>query len=130
MSQYSKEILVLIQTNIDPGVICHLSHMCDEATVITRVKIDNEKSTEKKIITLEKDEPQQIPVDEQSKMLCNVIVSATHDLHANQHKNREEIQTFLKDDCQTLSTAELIQKCEKLVEKHGNEIYGHVASNI
>ncbi|CAF1099474.1 unnamed protein product [Adineta steineri] len=130
MSQYSKEILVLIQTNIDPGVICHLSHMCDEATVITRVKIDNEKSTEKKIITLENDEPQQIPVDEQSKMLCNVIVSATHDLHANQHKSREEIQTFLKDDCQTLSTTELVQKCKKLVEKHGNEIYGHVASNI
>ncbi|UJR26418.1 hypothetical protein I4U23_007750 [Adineta vaga] len=130
MSQYAKEILVLIKTNIDPGVICHLSHMCKEATVTTRVTIDAEQPEEKKIITFDKDEPKSVPIDEQSKMLCNVLVRATYELHNNQHKNRDDIQSFLKDDCQKLSTTELVEKCENLVEKHGIDIHGHVASNI
>ncbi|CAF1001411.1 unnamed protein product [Adineta ricciae] len=130
MSQYAHEILVLVQTNIDPGVICHLSHMCKEATLTTRVTIDAESEEEKKIITFEDEEPKTVPIDEQSKMLCNVLVRATHELHVNQHKNRDEIQSFLKDDCQKLSTPELVQKCENLVEKHGINIHGHVASNI
>ena len=43
-------------------------------------------------------------------MLCNVIVSATHELHVNQHKSQNEIQVFLKNDCQKLSTKQLVQK--------------------
>jgi hypothetical protein len=62
--------------------------MCQDATIITR-----EKSN-----------------DEQSKMLCNVIVRATHELHVTQQKNQNEIETFLKNDCQQLSTSELKQK--------------------
>jgi hypothetical protein len=46
-------------------------------------------------------------VDEESKMLCNVIVSTTHELHANQHKSQNEIQSFLKTDCQKLPTKQL-----------------------
>jgi hypothetical protein len=56
-------------------------------------------------------------VDQQSKMLCNVIVRATHDLHVNQHKSRSEIQTFLKNDCQQLATPELVQKVNKIIER-------------
>ena len=50
------------------------------------------------------------PVDQQSKILCNVVVRATHELHANQRKSRNEIQIFLKKDCQKLSTPQLAQK--------------------
>jgi hypothetical protein len=39
-----------------------------------------------------------------------VIVRATHDLHVNQHKTQNQIQTFLKDDCQKLGTKELAHK--------------------
>ncbi len=100
--------------------------MCKEATIITRVDIDNKKPEVEKII----DESKPIPIDDQSKMLCNVIVRATHELHINQHKNRNEIEIFLKNDCQKLTTPELIQKCEDLVNKHGIDIHGHVVSNI
>jgi len=86
--------------------------MCKDATVTTRVTIDDHKSEEKKIITFDNDESKQTPIDEESKMLCNVIVRATHDLHVNQHKNRDEIQSFLKNDCQKLSTTQLVQKVQ------------------
>jgi hypothetical protein len=83
--------------------------MCKEATITTRVKIDDNKSSEeKKIITFDNDQAKEI--DEESKMLCNVIVRATHDLHVNQHKTQNQIQTFLKDDCQKLGTKELAHK--------------------
>jgi hypothetical protein len=62
--------------------------MCKEATIIPR-----EKST-----------------DEQSKMLCNVIVRATYELHINQDKEQNEIEIFLKNDCQKLSNSELKEK--------------------
>jgi len=62
--------------------------MCKEATIIPR-----EKST-----------------DEQSKMLCNVIVRATYELHINQDKEQNEIEIFLKKDCQKLSSSELQEK--------------------
>jgi hypothetical protein len=47
-------------------------------------------------------------------MLCNVLVRATYELHANQKKNRNEIQDFLKNDCQTLTTTELVQKVKMI----------------
>lgn len=100
----------------DPGVICNLSHMCKEATLTTRVTIDAEEEEEKKIITFEDEEPKVVPIDEQSKMLCNVLVRATHELHVNQQKNRDEIQSFLKNDCQKLSTPELVQKVRDIIE--------------
>ena len=62
--------------------------MCKGATIIPR-----EKSSE--------DQPQ---------MLCNVIVRATHELHTNQGKNEEEVEDFLKNDCQQLPTVNLRQK--------------------
>jgi hypothetical protein len=48
--------------------------------------------------------------DEQSKMLCNVIVRATQELHINQHKAKDEIEIFLKNDCQQLKTSQLVEK--------------------
>jgi hypothetical protein len=103
--------------------------MCKEATIKTRVKIDDKKKPEEKqIITFDDKELKE--VDEESKMLCNVIVSATHELHVNQHKSQNEIQSFLKNDCQKLSTKQLIEKCEDIVERHGVDIHGHVTSNI
>jgi hypothetical protein len=81
-------------------------------------------------------------------MLCNVIVRATHELHVHQQKNKDEIQNFLTNDCQQLKNSQLVEKvrrkekkeninssivflkCEDLVERHGAEIYAHVASNI
>jgi len=83
--------------------------MCKEATIITRVTIDNKKSKEEE----EERIVDKIPIDEDSKMLCNVIVQATHELHFNQHKNRNDIQIFLKNDCQKLTTTELVEKVEK-----------------
>ena len=119
--------------------------MCKEATVYTHVTMDDQKSEDKNIITVENDQS-----DEESKMLCNVIVQATYELHTNEHKNRDDIQVFLKNDCQKLPNNELINKvkikiffkiekkrkmkllfqCNNFVEKHGITIHGHVASNI
>ncbi|CAF3582670.1 unnamed protein product [Rotaria socialis] len=131
MSKYAEEILAVIKTNIDPGVICHLVHMCKEATVITRVELEDKRTEEKSIINVDHDKlSERLPIDQQSKMLCNVIVRATHELHVKQHKTRDEIQAFLKDDCQKLSTNELVQKCENIVEHHGLNIHAHVASKI
>jgi hypothetical protein len=80
--------------------------MCKEATIITRVDIDNKKLEVEKII----DESKPIPIDEQSKMLCNVIVRATHELHVKQQKSKSEIEIFLKNDCQQLKTSQLVEK--------------------
>jgi hypothetical protein len=82
--------------------------MCKEATIITRVTIDNKKPEEEEELIVDK-----IPIDEDSKMLCNVIVQATHELHFNQHKNRNDIQIFLKNDCQKLTTTELVEKVKQ-----------------
>lgn len=71
-----------------------------------------------------------MPIDEQSQMLCQVLVQATSELHFNQQKSRNEIQEFLKTDCQKLDSEELINKCQQLVDKHGLQIHGHVASHI
>jgi hypothetical protein len=88
--------------------------MCKEATLITRVNIDDKKPEDKNVITFDDDEElKPILIDEQSKMLCNVLVQATHELHFNEHKNRNDIQIFLKNDCQKLSTNELAQKVIK-----------------
>ena len=51
--------------------------------------------------------------DEQSKILCNVIVRATHELHVHQQKDKDEIQSFLKTDCQKLETSQLAKKVRK-----------------
>jgi len=79
--------------------------MCKEVTIIPRKKIDDNQSEEKNII-------KQVSFDEQSKMLCNVIVRATQELYVNQQKTQNEIEIYLKNDCQQLSTSELIQKVE------------------
>jgi hypothetical protein len=62
-------------------------------------------------------------VDEQSKMLCNVIVRATHELHVNQQKSRKEIEIYLKNDCQQLKTAQLVEKVRR---KKGEEYHSFV----
>ncbi|CAF3794688.1 unnamed protein product, partial [Rotaria sp. Silwood1] len=117
MNQYVKEILILINNNIDPGIICHLGEMCKDATIIQRVPIDEEKI-------------KSVDIDEQSKILCNVIVRATYDLHITHQKSQNDIQTYLKNDCQQLSTFELKQKCEDLVDRYGNNIYLYVVKNM
>lgn len=48
--------------------------------------------------------------DDQNKMLCNVIVQATHQLVNVQQKTRDEVKVFLLEDCRTLSDAELGKK--------------------
>ena len=48
--------------------------------------------------------------NDQSKILCNVIVQATHDLHVKQQKTKNEIELFLKKDCQQLKNSQLIKK--------------------
>jgi hypothetical protein len=64
--------------------------MCKEATIILREKFD----------------------DEQSQMLCNVIVRATYELHVTQQKKQNDIEIFLKNDCEKLSNSQLTQKVE------------------
>ena len=91
-------------------MICQLTQMCKEATIKTRAETHDSKAEESKDIITYEDEPKQSPIDEQSKMLCHVIVRATYELHANRHKDRTEVQLFLKNDCQQLATTELVQK--------------------
>jgi hypothetical protein len=80
--------------------------MCTDATIVTRTKDNNKQPEDKGIKT----------VDEQSKMLCNVIVRATHDLYVKHEKSQNEIETFLKNDCLQLSTMELTKKVEKIIK--------------
>ncbi|UJR22649.1 hypothetical protein I4U23_025689 [Adineta vaga] len=123
MSKYADEIVVMIKTNIDPGMICHLGEMCKDATIVVRTPIDEHQSKEKEISIIDT-----VTVDEQTQMLCNIIVRATYELHMNQQKNGNEIQVFLRNDCQHLSSSELIRKCENLVDQRGNDIYTHVTN--
>ena len=74
--------------------------MCKDATIITRVK-NVEKPPEETKIQIN---------NGQSKILCNVIVRATHDLYIKQDKNQNEIQIFLKNDCGQLSNSELSEQ--------------------
>jgi hypothetical protein len=84
--------------------------MCKEATIVVRVKAEDNQSP------IDAVEVKETPVDQQSRMLCNVIVRATYELHVNQQKSQNEIQRFLKTDCQKLSSSELIQKVEERIE--------------
>ncbi|CAF3652448.1 unnamed protein product [Adineta steineri] len=138
MSKYADEILVLIKNKIDAGIICHLGEMCNEATIVVRVTPDENQLKEvaggqvenqlKDVAggQVEKQLKEAVVSDEKSRMLCNIIVRATYDLHTNQQKTQHEIHTFLKDDCQKLSSSELIQKCEDLVDQRGDGIYKDV----
>ena len=83
--------------------------MCKEATIKTRVTtVETKTDTEKPVD--HHDVLETIPVDEESKMLCQVIVRATYELVNVQQKTRNEIQTFLNDDCQKLASPGLVQK--------------------
>jgi EAL domain-containing protein (putative c-di-GMP-specific phosphodiesterase class I) len=62
------------------------------------------------------------PIDEQSKMLCHVLVRATHDLHVNQHKSRDEIQLFLNDDCRQLNDGQVVLKVSDASDKKDTSI--------
>jgi hypothetical protein len=79
--------------------------MCQDATIVTRVKNDDKPSEGTKIKV----------TDDQTKMLCNVIVRATHDLYIKQDKTQNEIETFLRKDCQQLATPELTKKVENKI---------------
>lgn len=69
--------------------------MCKDATIIPRSK------------------PVEISSEDQSKILCDVIVRATHDLHLIQKKNQNEIEVFLKKDCRKLTNLHLVEKVKK-----------------
>jgi hypothetical protein len=56
---------------------------------------------------------EKINADDQSKMLCNVIVRATHELHVNQQKDKNEIQNFLTEDCKQLKNSQLVEKVRR-----------------
>ncbi|CAF3915477.1 unnamed protein product [Adineta steineri] len=111
MEKYTTTVFTLMKHQ-RYDTLCHLMNICPSETFQSH---ENKEETS---------------ADEQSRMLCNVIVRATHDLHVNQQKSRMEIQTFLKDDCQHLTNTQFTKKCEDLIERHGNEIYAHVASNV
>ncbi len=49
-------------------------------------------------------------MDDQERMLCNVIARATHDLHVYQSKSADEITTYLDTDCENLENEELIEQ--------------------
>ena len=82
--------------------------MCKDATVVVRNQIAEPQLEEKDISS----------VDEQDHMLCNILVRATYELHVNQKKDREEIEVFLKTDCQHLLTMELIEKVSDAIRIH------------
>jgi len=63
------------------------------------------------------DENEKTNIDEQSKMLCNVIVRATQELHVNQGKDKNEIEIFLKNDCQQLQNSKLVEKVTRRKKK-------------
>jgi len=107
-SEYADQILDLLKNNINSGVICHLGSMCQDATITS----------------------QNIQMNEQSKMLCNVIVRATHDLYADALKSQDEIEQYLKSDCQQLATDDLKQKCTDIIEYHADNIYENVKAKM
>jgi hypothetical protein len=90
--------------------------MCKDATIRTRVTIENTQPKDQTVIQYEPKQSKGTIIDEDSKMLCNVLVRATYELHVNQKKARNEIQDFLKNDCQKLTTPELVRKV-KMIRK-------------
>lgn len=90
--------------------------------------------------------PREKSPEDQSQMLCNVIVRATHELHVNQGKNEDDVENFLHNDCQQLPTNNLRQKvnhlnndnstlfsfhqCKDLLDKYGKDIYRNVVNNM
>jgi hypothetical protein len=84
--------------------------MCKDATIVARAQFESNPSKGEEVSLVDTGDIAEAAVDEQSRMLCNTIVRATYELHANQRKSAGEIQAFLKNDCQLLSTAELIRK--------------------
>ncbi|CAF3317643.1 unnamed protein product, partial [Rotaria sp. Silwood2] len=113
MIENYETIVVLLMKHQRYDRLCHLMDICQNSDT-TELDKNIEKPN----------------VDTQSKMLCNVIVRATQELHVNQQKARSEIQTYLKNDCQHLTIPQLVQKCESLIERHGNKIYAHVVSRV
>jgi len=74
---------------------------------------------------------EKINIDEQSKMLCNVIVRATQELHVNQDKNKNEIEIFLKNDCQQLKNSKLVEKVtRKKKEDFKDKSFGFLSVKI
>ena len=85
--------------------------MCQHVRIIPQPTVDENRSKES--LVLYGTNTEQESFDEQYKILCNVIVRATHDLHINQQKSQNEIETFLKNDCRQLSSFELMLKVEE-----------------
>lgn len=107
IEKYQTTVLTLM-TNHRFDRLCHLMNVCTNEN--SQTEFEN--------------------TDDESKMLCNVLVRATQELHEKQQKTRDEIQVFLKNDCQTLKSTQLAAKCGDLVEKHGIQMHAHVASHI
>ncbi|CAF0857235.1 unnamed protein product, partial [Didymodactylos carnosus] len=129
LTDYSEQLLVLLRTNMDPGVICHLVHMCKDSTIVTRTEIKEQLKVA--VIVNDEDSIQEIKssLDEETKMLCPVLVRATADLF-NEGKQQKEIQMLNRDDCKKLQNIELVQKCVKLVDTYQSEIYRHVMNRV
>jgi hypothetical protein len=119
MSTYADEILALIKADIDSGVVCRLAHMCKDATIVPRTKVT--KPSQPEIPSM--------PTDAESKMLCHVLVRATHDLQTNQQKTRAQTQVFLNNDCQKLPNTQLIEKVTKIRSSSGIMILSSSVSN-
>jgi hypothetical protein len=96
--------------------------MCKEATITTEVKVTAMKNEDQSAITSYDAPLRPLPIDEQSKMLCHVLVRATHDLHVNQHKSRDEIQLFLNDDCRQLNDGQVVLKVSDASDKKDTSI--------
>lgn len=89
--------------------------MCKDATIKTRETVS--KVEKVPITNIEYKPALHVPIDEESKMMCHVIVRATHDLYVNQNQNRAEIQSFLFDDCQKMPNLQLIGKVTELISR-------------
>ncbi|UJR19941.1 hypothetical protein I4U23_023073 [Adineta vaga] len=65
-------------------------------------------------------------INDKERMLCNVIVRATYDLHIYQKKSANEISIYLDGDCKKLADEKLIEQCHEMVTEYGAKIYEHV----
>lgn len=87
-----------------------MGQLCKNGTLIARITDE--------VINVREESP-----EEQSRMLCNAVVRATHDLFVKQQSSYDDVHQFLKNDCQTLSTSELVEKVKTFYELYRNEFY-------
>ena len=85
--------------------------MCKDATIKVKAATVEIHDVAKPMVDhQENDEVTNVPFDEESKMLCHVIVRATDELYTKQNRERVEVVKFLAADCQNLPNSQLVEK--------------------